>query len=203
MISLINSYLLQHKSVSIPGLGTIYVERIPAQSDFVNRQLIPPAYHYRFDKYLDAPDRSFFSFLSRHLKLSEPEAVKSYHEWAQNLRHSIGTDEPTLLESIGSLKRSPSGDIIFETIGPLKTYDVAVPAERVIRSDAKHAMLVGDRETTTAEMSDYLQDVPGKRTRWWVYLLIALGVVLAVLLYNYFTNGSLFSTGMNQTMETR
>ncbi len=60
MVKLISTYLIQNKSVSIPGLGTIYVERVPAQSDFVNRQLLPPAYHYRFDKYFDAPGKDFY-----------------------------------------------------------------------------------------------------------------------------------------------
>src|SRR5690606_16028798 len=89
MVNLICSYLLQHKSISIPGLGTIYVERIPAQSDFVNRQLLPPAYHYRFDRYFDVPARDFFIFLGARKNIKDYEAIKLYNEWAQTLRNEL------------------------------------------------------------------------------------------------------------------
>ncbi|WP_315816313.1 hypothetical protein [Paraflavitalea speifideaquila] len=59
MTEALTSYLIQHKSISIPGLGTVYIERIPAQTDFINKQILPPSYHFRFDKYFDAPDKEF------------------------------------------------------------------------------------------------------------------------------------------------
>ena len=36
MTEVLTSYLLQHKASSIPGLGSLHIERIPAQTDFVS-----------------------------------------------------------------------------------------------------------------------------------------------------------------------
>ena len=54
MIDVLKSYLVQNKSINIPGLGTIHAEEIPAKNDIVNKQLLPPHYVFHFDKYFDA-----------------------------------------------------------------------------------------------------------------------------------------------------
>ena len=113
MTHFLNTYLLEHKSVSIPGLGTIYVERIPAQSDFVNRQLLPPAYHYRFDKYFDAPEKEFFTFLASSKNIPEYEAMKLYNEWAMSLRNNINTNELTPIEGVGGIEKRRIGRYCF------------------------------------------------------------------------------------------
>ncbi len=37
-------YLVLHKQLNIPGIGTFLVERKPADIDFVNKVVNPPAY---------------------------------------------------------------------------------------------------------------------------------------------------------------
>ncbi|HLZ88634.1 MAG TPA: hypothetical protein VKQ52_15370, partial [Puia sp.] len=64
MFAVLNAYLFQHRSISIPGLGTIYLETLPAAVDVADRTMQPPAYHFRFDKYFDAPDKEFFAFVA-------------------------------------------------------------------------------------------------------------------------------------------
>ena len=64
MYDVLNKYLFQHKSISIPGLGSLVAETIPAVSDFANKQLLPVQVKFRFDKYFDAPDKDFFTYLS-------------------------------------------------------------------------------------------------------------------------------------------
>lgn len=204
MVSLVRTYLLQNSSVSIPGLGTIYVERIPAQSDFVNRQLLPPAYHFRFDKYFDAPGKDFFTYVAARMKVQDYEAIKMYNEWAVQLRNDIGTEHATALEGVGSLKRDMSGDVVFEPMGPLNTYAIPVPAERIIRTNARHVMLVGDREVSNVEMSGYLQEESSaNRSRWWIYALIIAAVAVAAIIIHYYTRGDSSAFGNRQTIETK
>jgi hypothetical protein len=203
MVQLIKTYLLQNKSISIPGLGTIYVERIPAQADFVNRQLLPPAYHFRFDKYFDAPGKDFFTFLAARNRVEDFEAIKIYNEWALQLRNNIGTDNFTPLDGVGSLKRDASGDIIFEPASPQQVFHTPVPAERIIRSNARHTMIVGDREVTNVEMSDYLQESTGRKNRWWIYAAIIAAAALIAIFIHLYRSGDISPFGNRQTIETR
>ena len=204
MVQLIRTYLLQNKSISIPGLGTIYVERIPAQTDFVNRQLLPPSYHFRFDKYFDAPGKEFFTFLAAKKSVEDYEAIKLYNEWAMQLRNNIGTDTGTPLQGVGSLKRDGSGDIVFEATGAQQTFHVPVPAERIIRTNAKHTMIVGDKEVTNVEMSDYLHDGSrNRRSRWWIYAIIIALIAIVAILVQLYRSGNNQGFGNRQTINVQ
>lgn len=190
MIATLYSYLLQHKSLSIPGLGTIFIERVPAQSDFVNKQLLPPSYHYRFDKYFDAPDKDFFTYLALKKNLADYEAIRWYNEWAYELRNKIRTDNPVALDKIGTLRKDFSGDIVFEPERILPAYLAPVPAHRVIRTHATHTVLVGDREVLNSEASGYIEEeTVVERESWWIYALVIVAISLIILFFHFYKNG--------------
>jgi hypothetical protein len=204
MERLIRTYLLQKSSVSIPGLGTIYIERSPARSDFINRQLLPPSYHFRFDKYFDAPGKDFFAFLASQKKIEDYEAIKLYNEWALGIRNNLGADRSSALEGIGVLKRNESGDVIFEPESLPDLINIAVPAERIIRTNAKHTMLVGDREISNVEMTDYLHDeVHKEKTSWWIYALIIAAIALTAILFHFFRGANVPPFGNHQTIQSK
>lgn len=191
MMDVLKSYLVQHKSINIPGLGTIYLERVPAQIDIVNKQLLPPRYIYKFDKYFDAPDAEFFSYLATHKKLEDYEAIKWYNEFAYNLRAQIRTDEKAEWEGIGIFKKDSSGEIIFEDNSQQPTGLIPLAANRIVRSDASHHLLVGDRETTTIQMSELLNDgnVHVEKESWWIYALILTAVGLCIAFFHFYRYG--------------
>ncbi|HLA52496.1 MAG TPA: hypothetical protein VK618_04295 [Flavitalea sp.] len=189
MIQLVAEYLTQKKSFSLPGIGTIYIERVPAQSDFVNRQLLPPFYHYRFDRHFDSPDREFFIFLGARKGLEEQEAIRQYNEWTEQLRESLSSRKTSKLEGIGVLKKEAGGELRFEATNHPRSFDIKVHAERLIRSNASHHMLVGDRETTTVVMNDLLHDEHAVRERaWWIYVLVIIALVAVAALVYFFYN---------------
>jgi nucleoid DNA-binding protein len=204
MEQLVRTYLLQKSSISIPGLGTIYVERSPARSDFINKQLLPPSYHFRFDKYFDAPGKEFFTYLASKKNIEDYEAIKVYNEWAHSLRNNIGTDQSVTLDGIGMLKRDLAGDVLFEAVAAPETYNISVPAKRLVRTNVKHTMIVGDREVSNVEMTDYLHDeVHKEKTSWWIYALIIAAVALTAILFHYFRSGNAAPFGNHQTIQPK
>lgn len=191
MIEVLNSYLVQHKSLSIPGLGTIYVERKPAQSDFINKQIIAPSYHYRFDRYFDAPDKDFFTYVAAQKEIADYEAIRWYNEWAYELRNQIRTQQEVRWEHVGILKTDVTGEVIFEAQQNLVSYLQPVPAERVVRTNAQHTMLVGDKEVTNKDMTDYLNEetVYVEKESWWIYALILATIAVVVIFFHFFQSG--------------
>jgi hypothetical protein len=189
MIEILNGYLIQHKSISIPGLGTIYLERLPAMNDFTNRQIHPPAFRFRFDKYFDAPDKDFFTFLATHRNIPEYEAIKQYNEFAYDLRNRIRHDQKFHWPDVGILSKEMSGEIHFESSG-LHAYLPPVDANRVIRQDAQHPILVGDQEMTTQDMSELLsEETFVEKEPWWIYALILFAIAIAILFFHFFRTG--------------
>src|ERR1700722_13173939 len=110
MLQVLNAYLFQHRSISIPGLGTIYLETFPASVEVADRAILPPAYRFRFDKYFDAPDREFFAYLASQGKMLDYEAIKWYNEFSLDLRSRIRTQEEVLWEGVGILRKDDSGN---------------------------------------------------------------------------------------------
>jgi hypothetical protein len=191
MIAILNSYLIQHKSICIPGLGTIYLEKIPAINDFSNRQMLPPSYKFRFDKYFDAPDKEFFSFLASSQNMAEYEAIKLYNEFAYDLRDRIRKEEKFDWPQVGILMRDATGEIQFKSEMIQPGFVRPVAARRVIRQDARHAILVGDQELTTDHMTELLnvEQVHVEKESWWMYALIIFCVAVVILFVYLYQHG--------------
>jgi hypothetical protein len=219
MNNVLVSYLLQHKSISIPGLGSMYIERIPAQTDFVNRRILPPDYHFRFDKYFDAPDKDFFTYLAKQQNIADYEAIKWYNEWAYELRSKLREGLEVEWAGIGTLKKDISGEIVFESAGRIPGLQEPTPANRVIHSHSQHTMLVGDQEVTrkisnidnAPAVSDenniisneeqvpdyppYPEEPPKKK--WWLFALVIAAIALGMIFFRVYKSGFVTSAAGN------
>ena len=195
MFQVLNAYLFQHRSISIPGLGTIYLETMSANVDVADRRMLPPAYRFRFDKYFDAPDKEFFSYIASQRNILDYEAIKWYNEFAFELRNRIRTEEQVSWDGVGILKKDGSGSVVFESVGGDTLFMVPTPAIRVNRLDAQHVLLVGDQERTNVEMSEWLHEegTSRKKGSWWIIALVLGLIALAILGWHFYSNG--WSTG--------
>jgi hypothetical protein len=198
MFQVLNAYLFQHRSISIPGLGTIYLETLPASVDVAERTMLPPAYRFRFDKYFDAPDATFFAYLAVQKRILDYEAIKWYNEFSFELRNRIRSEDAVSWDGVGILRKDGAGNVLFEAAASPMLFFQPTPAMRVTRQDAQHTMLVGDRERTSGEMNEWLLDDAERRKRvsWWVIALVLGGICLAILGWYFYTHG--LATG-NQT----
>jgi hypothetical protein len=204
MFEVLNSYLFQHKSISIPGLGTIFLETLPASSDIGNKHILPPVYHFRFDKYFDAPDKDFFSYLAAEKNMADYEAIKWYNEFSYELRNRIKQEDKVKWDDVGVLRKDYAGNIIFESASGAPRFLKPVSANAIIRKDAQHSLLVGDKETSNYEMNEWLhpgQDTKKKET-WWMYALVIGLAALLVLLFHFSSNhGQASPSGNQQKLE--
>ena len=199
MYEVLNKYLYQHKSISIPGLGSLVAETIPAVSDFANKQLLPVQYKFRFDKYSDAPDREFFVYLSQKKNIPDFEAIKLYNEFAFDLRNRIPSNEGAVWQGIGVFKKDFGGEIVFEPYASPYEFYPPVKAERIIRSDATHSILVGDKEKTNYEMTELLSDgTYVEKESWWIYALILAAIGLSILFFHLYGNNMKWGVTGNQ-----
>ncbi|HEY4060707.1 MAG TPA: hypothetical protein VGM30_02345 [Puia sp.] len=198
MFQVLNAYLFQHRSISIPGLGTIYLETLPANVDVADRTILPPVYRFRFDKYFDAPDKEFFSYIAAQRNILDYEAIKWYNEFSFTLRNRIRTEDLVSWDGVGILKKDASGNVVFESQSGNTLFMVATPAVRVNRQGAQHMLLVGDRERTSGQMNEWLQEEDAGRPKrsWWIAALVLGIIALAILGWHFYTNGWSFGNQM-------
>jgi hypothetical protein len=202
MYAILNSYLFQHKSISIPGLGTIIMETVPAKLDAGARMVSPPACSFRFDKYFDAPDKEFFAYLASKQQIPDYEALRQYSEFAFSLRDRLNHLQEASWEGLGSFRRDAEGNIRFESPLGQPFFLQAVPAEKLARADARHTLLVGDRERTSDEMSQLFSETSARGNRlWWLVALITGVAAALIILFHFSSHGwKPESTGNQQTL---
>jgi hypothetical protein len=205
MYAILNRYLFLNKSIPVPGLGTIGMESQPATIDASTRSILPPAYRFRFDKFFDSPDKDLFTYLSAQQNISDYEALRQYNDFAFSLRDRLNYFREAPWEGLGILKKDDTGDIHFETSISNPFFLQPVPAEKVVRANAKHMMLVGDRERSNSEMSDWFAEEPVHGNRlWWLVALIGGIAAALVIMFHFSSHGwNVGSTGNQQLIQVK
>ncbi|MGZ3847107.1 MAG: hypothetical protein ACXVBH_13685, partial [Flavisolibacter sp.] len=83
-------------------------------------------------------------------------------------------------------------EIVLDSLQPIS-------AEKVIRQNVQHSMLVGDREMNTQQVNEVLTRVEYKRPWFvilgWVLLIVS---VVAIVIYLYVHNFETSSTGLGR-----
>jgi hypothetical protein len=200
MFEVLNSYLFQHKSISIPGLGTIFLEREPANTDIGSKNFLPPIYYFRFDKYFDAPDKDFFSYLANEKNIPDYEAIKWYNEFSYDIRNRIRMEEDVAWDNVGVLKKDDGGNIVFEPVTGSTPFLKPVAANIVARKEAPHQLLVGDKEVNDEEANELIhpENRPAERQTWWIYALVLAAIACVMLVLHFSANQWRVSTFGNQ-----
>lgn len=208
MTSVLNSYLVQHRSLSIPGLGTIWIQPEPASKATEGGEWLPPAVIYRIDKFQDTPEKEFFHFLAEHRQIPEYEAIKEYNEFTAAFCLAVRTKEEARWEGVGIFKMDPSGEIVIEQIA--KPFLLFTPIEAAIIRAAEP--LTRQEEASSGEVitpdekgedasglpeGELRTPAPAKR-RWLMLVIALLVIILLVLLIYFYRNGYVWHSLFNQ-----
>jgi hypothetical protein len=205
MYAILNKYLFLKKSIPVPGLGTICMENQAASIDASTRSMLPPVYRFRFDKFFDSPDKDLFAYLSTQQNISDYEALRQYNDFAFSLRDRLNYFREAPWEGLGMLKKDDTGEIHFESSISNPSFLKPVPAEKVIRANAKHMLLVGDRERSNSEMSDWLAEEPVHGNRlWWLVALVGGIAACLIIMVHFSSKGwNVESTGNQQIIQVK
>jgi len=71
----------------------------------------------------------------------------------------------------------------------------------VIHPDAKHLLLVGDRERMSDEMNEFLnteEEEPQSKKWWWISAIIAAVIALLIILVHFSSHGWKIDSAGNQ-----
>lgn len=171
-------YLLQHKRLALPGVGTIQLERSAAQHDYANKVFTPPVYTFSFDRNHDMPSKKLFSWLAGNLGISEWEAIRKLNDFAFAVKKQLQAGKLINWDGVGTMQSALSGEVRFKPVEIFFPYELPVMAEKVIREKAAHTILVGEQEKTSGEMEELLSHHESKRnnsmTAAWIIVLLAI-----------------------------
>jgi len=183
MHHLIALYLFKNKTCPLPGLGTLFVETGKAETDFVNTVINAPVSVISFEN-KDNDASNLVGYIAAKTNSSALHVIDKLGQFCNNLKSAAMADQPAVLEGVGNFFTDIPGHIKFKPGQLPAIFFSPVKAERVIHPQAEHQILVGDKETTNTVMTEYFNEAPVKKKRWWIWAIV-LGALalLAILLY--------------------
>ncbi len=190
-------YLLRHHRLALPGIGTIILERKPAQINFPGKQALPPAYHFTLQSPETPPTGKFSGWLSAFLQVSQEEAQRLFQSFASGLKNQLMAGDTVQWSGLGRLEKGPAGNITFTPDEP-SVQESPVPANKVIREKAEHTVRVGEEEKTSVQMTEMLGRTENKRSTWWAWAL-GLGLLCVIFIGWYLSENGLDITSTANT----
>jgi hypothetical protein len=180
MYSELYRYLIHHKQLPLPGVGTVLLERKPATADFPNKKIHPPGYAVTLQQAALPPPRNLYNWLSGVLHISDRDAVVRFNDFVFELKKAITGGAVIDWKGVGIFNKGLGGDIKFVPAIKDFVFEQPVAAEKVIREKAEHMVRVGEEEKTAAEMVEMLSHPEEKKSYWWAW---ALTLILAALTF--------------------
>ena len=164
-------YLLLHKQLPVPGIGTFLLERQPAKVDFPNKQVIAPAYSFTLQPVAGNPSHQFFNWLAGMLGVVTNDAVIRFNDFAFGMKKQVDAGDTIDWKGVGVINKGLGGEIKFN---PALSFvaEKPVPAIKVLREKAEHTVRVGEEEKTSVEMEAMLSHTEEKKSYWWAYALL-------------------------------
>lgn len=196
MLQQIRNYLFQYKTAAIPEVGTFQVAYAPAVLDVASQELLPPSASIHFLGQHAVPAHQLQTFAGAFDANAEL-AGAALNQFGRAFKNGL-QQEPFHWTGIGALELANDSQILFL---PHTTENLLmpVPAQRVIRENVQHTVLVGDQQVTNApEPEPVFEEAPSRS--WstivaWVLLLIAAAFIVY---YLYVHNWAPGASGLSQ-----
>jgi hypothetical protein len=169
--------------VSLPGIGTFHLQKTSSVLDFGNKVLTAPAYNFYLDSLHESASKKLFGWLSKKLGVTDWDAIRLVNDFSFELKNKIITGESTW-QHVGTLRRNEKGDIILDSAIIQLESQIPVPAEKVLRVKAEHAVRVGEMEKTSAEMKEFFSAEEERKDYTWLIAVII--TVLSVMFIGWY-----------------
>ncbi len=201
MQDLITSFLIQSKKCSLPGIGKFSITTTPAEADIANKLISPRSDEIIFTDKPEKISEELVKYVSHKKNIDQTEAREKIKGWCRDAKDKLNAGEKIIFETIGALQKN-AGNIVLQTEKQFNFFE-AVVAERVIHKNAEHAMLVGDKKTTSVAMNQFLQkEEIIKKSPWKIAAIILFVIAIAILFIHLYAHSFSFSATGNQTHHT-
>jgi len=191
-------YILHHKQLPVPGVGTFLLERRSAAIDFPGKIVQPPVYSIGMKEDSESPADNFFIWIGNALHISPNDAITRFNDFAGEIKSRINNGDTIDWKGVGIISKGLADTVKFSPSTISSVNETPVSANKVLREKSDHMVRVGEDERTSAEMTDYFTQPEARKSYWWAASLI-IGLVATVFIGWYLSeNGvTIISTGNN------
>lgn len=188
-------YFSLNGNVHIPGLGHLNLCRIPAINDFIGKKILPFSYVIRFDRWEENIPEEQTAYIQKYTGLDKTQLEDQLRLLGEEMKSRLQQEGKIDWQGVGSFMLNENGEIVFHQKMNNTATHSDVRYKHVIREKVDHPVVVGEQETTLAEMEDYFEEKPKQRffSGWRLGAAILLIVIVSALSFRFFIgNFSLF-----------
>lgn len=180
MLQQLQDYLFQYKTVVIPGIGSFQIQEQPATLDMANQLLLPPSYVLTFNRQVSVPQHQLQS-LAAAFDNNKEAAETELANFGEALYYRL-QQQTFSWQGVGALELS--SDVVQFTPYGMDSFLEPVAAQRVLRANVQHTVLVGDQEVRYAA-AEYEPALVERKSRPWVLIIGWIIALLALLFWGY------------------
>jgi hypothetical protein len=186
MYAELQQYLIFHRNLPVPGIGTFFLEQSPAVADLPNRVIHAPSYLVKHKSEVDSLPKHFFSWLGHVLGIPDREAQSLFEEFGHRMADDTRAGKIIRWHGVGEIK-SNEGQLQFN--GYSFSDENAVAAYKVIRENAQHQVRVGEDVRSSDEMTRMLKTEVKTRKYSLLIPLIIFLLAIAYITWYFLQNG--------------
>lgn len=183
MEELIQQYLLRYNYCPLPSVGALVLRQGIAMAWHGENRMSAPSPYIEFIR-MEKDPAHFISFIAFNKQISVEAATALLDQYAKKLESLQEAGEVSIAQS-GKFYIDENGKLVFRQ-NPLPVEFLPdVPLQRVIHPNAIHQVRVGDTETNSQVMTEYLSDNGKvKRSFWWIgAIVLSILALAAIMMY--------------------
>lgn len=190
------TYLLKNNRLTLPGIGTLLLEKSSAQVDFPNRKAEAAAYSVSMAQEMNVP-ADFYSWLGAVMGITAREAVVRFNDFVFDLKKKVNDGAVINWNGVGSISKGLAGEVKFVAEKTPLFQEQPVIAEKVIRDKAEHMVRVGEIERTSDEMNEMLNQPEKVKSLWWIWAAVAVLISVLFIGWHFSEKGVAVSSTAN------
>jgi len=163
------------------------------QLDVADKIISSPVYVAQLRQEQEIPDHQFYFFTNGSVE--RESFTQELFSFGERLKRRI-QNAPFHWKGFGTLRYS-ANQMLFEPDEIKLEALKPIPAQKILRENVQHNMLVGDQEMTSQQVTNVLTRAEYKRPWYiitgWILFILAL---IAIILYLYMNNFQTTSTGL-------
>jgi len=184
MENIIASYLFQNKICPLPHVGLLSLSNKTAAFVLGEKQFHPPLMYISFSPE-EISAEEFINYISFQKNISREQAANEIESYCSKLKNLDSYSE-MLIPGVGKFYTDTEGSLVFKQIDFPETFLPPVHAEKIIHPESTHTLLVGDKESNSALMTEfYSEGEKTKKRSWlgWAALLALVGIIIIAVYY--------------------
>jgi hypothetical protein len=155
----IQDSLFRQRRSCLPQLGVFTLQHIPARYDVTSKTITPPVEEIHFSENRE-DDGKCLEWIGQREHLTPTVAKMKMDKYLDLLKQQLKTGRPFEIPGVGVLRADTVGRLTF-TAEEMPLERDSLELQPVIRPEASHKVLVGNKEIVNNQVVDHVSANPG------------------------------------------